>query len=53
MRQEIEHLRVLANEVARLLEVGVRLTGDEIFAIGSIPGTLRARLQYYTLSKSA
>ena len=46
MRQEIEHLRV-----ARLFEVGVPLTGDEVFAIGSIAGTLRARFQYYAPSK--
>jgi len=53
MRQEIEHLRALANEVARLLEVGVPLTADELFEIGSIAGTPRARLQYYAPSKNA
>ncbi len=36
----------MANEVARLLENGVTMTEDELFDIGSVAGTLRARLQH-------
>jgi len=53
MRQEVEHLRSLADEVARLLERGASLTSDELFEIGSVAGTLRARLQHYVPSRSA
>ncbi len=53
MRQEIAELRALTNEVARLLEKGAPLTGDELLEVGSIAGTLRARLQHYRPQKAA
>jgi len=48
MRQEIIALRAHADDMAGLLEKGVGLGEDERLAIGSVAGTLRARLQYDT-----
>jgi len=47
VRQEIVQLRTVADEVARLLENDATMTQEELFEIGSVAGTLRARLQYY------
>jgi len=47
VRQEIVQLRTVADEVARLLENDAMMTQEELFEIGSVAGTLRARLQYY------
>jgi len=47
VRHEIVELRTVADEVARLLENGATMTQEGLFAkIGSVAGTLRARLQY-------
>ncbi len=53
MRQEILELRAVADQVARLLEGNVALTENELFEIGSVAGTLRARLQYYGRDRAA
>jgi hypothetical protein len=46
-------LRIVVREVARLLENGAVLTEKELFEMGSVAGTLRARLQYYRRNQAA
>jgi hypothetical protein len=53
MRDEVVALRMVAREVARLLENGAVFTEEELFEIGSVAGTRRARLQYYRRDQAA
>ena len=48
MRNEIIELRAGADQVARLLRVGAELSREELDEVGSVAGTLRARLQYHS-----